>query len=149
MFRDTGIIPARHRTCDAEITMTLFHHPSTETKEEDASSRTSEAIVRVDRSGLQPSIIVTGRITVDSAPRLRTALLAVIAESTGLVVIDISGVTRIDMTGGATLLEALNYAHKHSLRLRLTGVSGQARKLAELTQLDQIYQALGSEVEFR
>ncbi len=75
-------------------------------------------------------------------------LLGLISENAGLV-IDISGVSHMDTSGLATLLEILNTAHERSLRVRLAGVSGQPRKLAELTELEQIFRASGSEVEFR
>jgi anti-sigma B factor antagonist len=113
------------------------------------SIRTDEATIRIDTSDSQPRVCVTGRITVDSSPRLRTTLLGAIRKSAGFVVVDLSEVTRTDTSGLATLLEALNSAHEHSIRLRLVGMSGQPRRLAELAQLDQIFRALGSEVEFR
>jgi nicotinate-nucleotide pyrophosphorylase len=53
------------------------------------------------------------------------------------------------MSGIATLLEALKAARERSVKLRLTGMSGQARTLAEIAQLDTIFRAWGSEVEFR
>jgi anti-anti-sigma regulatory factor len=52
------------------------------------------------------------------------------------------------MSGIATLLEALKAARECSVKLRLTGMRGQARTLAEIAQLDTIYRAWGSEVEF-
>lgn len=55
----------------------------------------------------------------------------------------------MDTSGLATLLEVLNTAHGRSVRLRLRGLNGQPRKLAELVELEQIFQASGSEVEFR
>jgi len=85
---------------------------------------------------------------IDSSPRLRSVLLGLIRKSAGLV-IDISGVSHMDTSGLATLLEVLNTAHERSVRLRLTGISGQPRKLAELAELEQIFRASGSEVEFR
>jgi anti-sigma B factor antagonist len=110
------------------------------------SLRTEEANIRIAASGSQPRV---GVITVDSSPRLRTTLLGVIRKSVGFVVVDLSEVTRIDTSGLATLLEALNSAHEHSVRMRVVGLNGQPRRLAELAQLDQIFRALGSEVEFR
>ena len=65
------------------------------------------------------------------------------------MVIDLSAVSYLDMSGIATLLEALKAAHERSVKLRLAGMSGQARALAEIAQLDTIYRAWGSEVEFR
>ena len=65
------------------------------------------------------------------------------------MVIDFSAVSYLDMSGIATLLEALKAARERSVKLRLTGMSGQARTLAEIAQLDTIFRAWGSEVEFR
>lgn len=91
-----------------------------------------------------------GRLTVDSSPRLRLELLALLCGGTGpVVVIDLSGVSYLDTSGLATLLEALNTARDRSVRLRLIGISGQPRKLAELVELDKIFRALGWEVECR
>jgi anti-sigma B factor antagonist len=112
------------------------------------SPRAEDANIRIDRSGSQHTVAVTGRVTIDSSPRLRSVLLGLITKRAG-VVVDMSGVTRMDTSGLATLLEALNTAHEHSVRLRVTGVSGQPRKLAELVELEQIFRASGSEVEFR
>jgi anti-anti-sigma factor len=75
-------------------------------------------------------------------------VLRLIPKCSGLFVVDLSGVTHIDMSGVATLLELLHYAHEHSVRLRLTGMSGQPRRISEVAQLDEIFRALGSEVEF-
>jgi anti-sigma B factor antagonist len=120
------------------------------TKREDASVRGGEATVLIDRSGPHPAVVATGLLTIDSSPRLRSIALGLIPKSKGLVlVIDLSGVTRIDLSGLATLLEVLNSAHEHSVRLCLCGITGQPRRLAEITQLDEIFRALGSEVEFR
>jgi len=65
------------------------------------------------------------------------------------MVIDLSAVSYLDMSGLATLLEALKAARAHSAKLRVTGISGEARTLVEIAQLDTIFQAWGSEVEFR
>jgi anti-anti-sigma factor len=65
-----------------------------------------------------------------------------------LLVVNLSGVFHIDISGFATLLEALTCAREHSVRLRLAGINGQPRRLAELAQLDEIFGVLASEVEF-
>jgi anti-anti-sigma regulatory factor len=55
----------------------------------------------------------------------------------------------LDTSGLATLLEALKAAHQRSVTLRVLGITGQSRTLAEVAELDKIFQAVGSEVEFR
>jgi anti-sigma B factor antagonist len=116
---------------------------------EDAAARVGDATVRIDRSNVEPTVVVNGRVTVDSSPHLRSVLFGLIYKNAGrLLVVDLSGVSHIEISGLATLLEALNCAHEHSIRLRLAGMNGQPRRLAELAQLDEIFRALGSEVEF-
>ena len=66
-----------------------------------------------------------------------------------MVIIDFSAVSYLDMSGLATLLEALKATREHSVKLRVTGISGEARTLAEIAQLDTIFRTWGSEVEFR
>jgi anti-anti-sigma factor len=101
----------------------------------------------MDHSNPEPAFVVTGRITVASSPRVRSALFELIRKSAGRVlVIDLSSVSHIDISGFATLLEGLNCAHKYSTRLRLAGVNGQPRRLAELAQLDEIFRAFRSEL---
>jgi anti-sigma B factor antagonist len=115
---------------------------------EDAAVQAGEATVRIDHSSPEPTIVVTGRVTVASSPRLRSAVFELIFKNAWrALVIDLSSVSHIDISGLATLLEGVNWAHGHSIRLRLVGVNGQPRRLAELAQMDEIYRALGSEVE--
>jgi anti-sigma B factor antagonist len=98
----------------------------------------------------QITVAVAGRITVDSSPTLRSALLELLRRGVApVVVIDLSAVSYLDMSGLATLLEALKAARERSLKLRVTGINGEARTLAEIAQLDAIFRAWGSEVEFR
>jgi anti-anti-sigma regulatory factor len=52
------------------------------------------------------------------------------------------------MSGLATLLEALKAARQRSKTLRVLGMTGQGRLLAEIAELDKIFQTAGSEVEF-
>lgn len=119
------------------------------TELDDGWIEAGEATVRVLRAGPQPTVAVSGRVTTDSSPRVRSVLLALLRRGAGpVLVIDLSGVSYIDTSGIATLLEALKIARNRSVRLRLTGLSGQARMLAELTKLEEIIRASGSEVEF-
>ena len=53
--------------------------------------------------------------------------------------IDLSGVTYIDTSGIATLLEAMRIAVQQGTRLVLTGATGQPRYLFCATKFDQIF----------
>lgn len=109
-----------------------------------------EITIRVVRASSQSTVTVAQRVTVDSSPHLRSVLLQLLRVAAGsLVVIDLSGVSYLDMSGLATLLEALRAAQRGSVKLRVIGMTGQGRLLAEIAELDKIFQAAGSEVEFR
>ena len=60
-----------------------------------------------------------------------------------MVVIDLSGVSYLDMSGLATLLEALKAARQRSVTLRVLGMTGQSRMLAEVAELGKVFRAVG------
>ena len=77
-------------------------------------------------------------------------LLQLLRRGTGpVLVIDLFGVSYLDMSGLATLLEVLKAAHQRSVKLRVLGMRGQSKMLAEVAELDKIFQTTSSEVEFR
>ena len=109
-----------------------------------------EIAIRVVPAINQLTVTVAGRVTVDSSPHLRSALLDLLHRAAApAVVIDLSAVSYLDMSGIATLLEALKAAHESSVTLRVLGIRGQVSTLAEIAQLDAIFRSLGSEVKFR
>jgi anti-sigma B factor antagonist len=117
---------------------------------EETRVEAGEITVHIIPASDQITVAVAGRVTVDSSPTLRSTLLELLRRSKApVIVIDLSAVSYLDMSGMATLLETLKVAHECSVRLRLTGMSGQSRTLAEIAQLDAIFRAWGSEVEFQ
>ena len=109
-----------------------------------------ELIIHVVRGSAESIVTLTGRITVDSSPHLRSALLGLLRRgATPVMVIDMSEVTYMDMSGLATLFEALEAARRWLLKLRVVGMTGQTRKFAEVAELDRIFQAAGSEAAYR
>jgi anti-anti-sigma factor len=94
-------------------------------------------------------VIVTGRVTVDSSPQLRPVLHGAIgAASPGAVVIDFTAVRYLDTSAIATLLEAATLASQQGVPLGVIGLGGEARFVAEATELDRIFLAMGYEVQF-
>ena len=117
---------------------------------EETRLEAGEITVHVVPGSNQFTVEVAGRTTVDSSPHLRTVLLGQLRRGTApVVVIDLSAVSYLDMSGIATLLEALKAAHEGSVTLSVLGICGQVGTLAEIAQLDAIFRSLGSEVEFR
>jgi anti-sigma B factor antagonist len=115
-----------------------------------AYNAAGEIATQVARTSSQSTVTVTGRVTVDSSPHLRSVLLELLRHGAEpVVVIDLSGVSYLDMSGLATLLEALQAACRRSAALRVMGMTGQSRMLAEIAELDKVFRSAGSEVEFR
>jgi anti-sigma B factor antagonist len=126
----------------------LFRRLETKAIEE-TRLEAGEITVHVVPGSNQLTVAVAGRTTVDSSPHLRSVLLGLLRRGTApVVVIDLSALSYLDLSGIATLLEALKAARERSVKLRLAGMSGQVRALAEIVQLDTIYRNWGSEVEF-
>ena len=114
------------------------------------SAESGEAVIQVSQSNLQSIVIVSGCVTVDSSPHVRSVLLSLLRKGAcKTLTIDLSKVYYADVSGIATFLEAVKAAGERSTRLRLVGLTGQVRMLAEVTKLDEIYRAVGAEVEFK
>ena len=129
---------------------TVFRKWRENARVEETRLEAGEITVHVVPGSNQLTVAIAGRTTVDTSPDLRSVLLGLLRRGTApVVVIDMSALSYLDMSGIATLLEALKAARERSVKLRLAGMSGQVRALAEVAQLDTIYRAWGSEVEFR
>jgi anti-anti-sigma regulatory factor len=56
--------------------------------------------MRILHSGPQPTVTVSGRVTVDSTPVLRSALLRLLRRPKApVIVVDLSRVSRLDLSG--------------------------------------------------
>ena len=129
----------------------LFRRRKKNPELEETSVDLGEITVHILPGSEQLIVTVGGRVTVDSSPNLRSVLLDLLRRgTTPRMVIDVSGVSYLDMSGIATLLEVLKAAGECSVKLLLlAGICGQFRNLAKIVQLDTIFRARGSEVEFR
>jgi anti-anti-sigma factor len=114
-----------------------------------ASANANELSVETRTAGARTIVVVTGRVTVDSSPHLRPALHEAIgAAPPAGVVIDFTATRYLDTSAIATLLEAAMLASKRGVSLGVIGLGGEARFVAEATELDRIFLALGYEVHF-
>ena len=79
-------------------------------------------------------VSLKGRIDIDSSPAVRDQLIAFLhAPPPRTVSIDLSGVTHIDSSGVATLIEALKIARNCKTELRLQGLHDRLHRLFEAT----------------
>jgi anti-sigma B factor antagonist len=89
---------------------------------------------------------LTGRIDVDSSPDLRDRLRTLLSEEAlpQTIIVDLAGVSYIETSGVATLIESLKTARHRQINFRLQGLSGAALRLFEVTGVLALFEASGS-----
>ncbi len=83
-------------------------------------------------------VIFKGEIDLESSPAARETLLKCFG-NTSNVIVDLSGVTYIDSSGVASLVEALQASKKNGSRFSLAAVSEPTRRVLELARLDKVF----------
>ena len=91
--------------------------------------------ISVDQVGKDAVVRLSGRIDVDSSPDLRHRLRTLLSEEAlpQTIIVDLAGVSYIETSGVATLIESLRIARHHQTNFRLQGLSGAALRLFEVT----------------
>ena len=102
--------------------------------------------IAVDLLGNDTLVQLTGRVDVDSSPGLRDRLQILLAKEalSKTIIVDLAGVSYIETSGIATLIEALRIARHHRINLRLQGLSGAALRLFEVTGVMVLFEASNS-----
>ena len=111
-----------------------------------AISSSTNLTVSVGQVGTDAVIRLTGRIDVDSSPDLRDRLRTLLSDEAlpHTVIVDLTGVSYIETSGVATLIEALRSARHHQASFRLQGLAGAALRLFEVTGVLALFEASGS-----
>ncbi len=85
-------------------------------------------------------VSLKGRIDIDSSPAVRDQLIALLhAPHPRIVSVDLTGVTHIDSSGVATLIEALKIARNCKTELRLQGLHDRLHRLFEATGILSLF----------
>ena len=109
---------------------------------------TNEMGIETLQGPSESRISVTGRLVMESSPRFRASLMnAIRTATTAVLVIDLSALSYLDTSGVATLLEAARVASVQGVRLRVIGLTGEPRMLAQIAELDVIFRAYESDLE--
>jgi len=95
--------------------------------------------------GMDRAVAVQGRITVANSGEMRTALANALRTKPTAVSLDLSGVSYLDTSGLATLIEAVRIARNQGTRLILSGMHDQPRYFLEITRLDRLFEIAGQE----
>ena len=97
----------------------------------------SNLTISVDQVGNDAMIRLSGRVDVDSSPDLRDRLRILLSEGAlpQTIIVDLAGVSYIETSGIATLIEALRIARHHQIGFCLQGLSGSVLRLFEVTSV--------------
>ena len=82
---------------------------------------------------------VSGEVDMESAERLRQKLERALKKKPQAVIVDLSLVTRMDSSGVAVLLEAIQMARKEKIILVLQDPSPAARSVLEVARVDKLF----------
>lgn len=83
-------------------------------------------------------IAFQGRITIENSNEMRKALLKALRAKPANIPVDLSGVSYIDSSALATLLEATRIARGQGTHLTLAGLHDQPQYLVQITHFDQL-----------
>ena len=110
---------------------------------------TSGSSLEISADQLGNDVIVrpSGKINVDSSPDLRNSLLAILSREPlpRTVTVDLAGVSYLETSGIATLVEALRIARHHEIGFCLLGLNGSVLRLFEVTGVLTLFEPGGRE----
>jgi anti-sigma B factor antagonist len=86
------------------------------------------------------TIRVVGEVDLYSSPELRKAILKAVPAADGRLEINLEGVTYIDSSGVATLVEGLRSAREHGTDFALVAPSPAVLQVLELARLDSVFE---------
>lgn len=83
-------------------------------------------------------VTLKGEVDLENSPAARKILLRSI-DAADRVLVDLSGVTYIDSSGVASLVEALQVSKKGGTQFALAAASEPTRRVLELARLDKVF----------
>ncbi|RJP64706.1 MAG: anti-sigma factor antagonist [Candidatus Abyssobacteria bacterium SURF_17] len=103
--------------------------------------------VSAKRSGNGAVIKVSGDVDLYSSPRLREAILDSVKKRLTPIVVNLAGVTYIDSSGIATLVEGLQLSREYGGKLRLVSLNDRVSEVLHLARLQRVFEIRGTEAE--
>jgi anti-anti-sigma factor len=97
---------------------------------------TAHVVISIDAPGTLVS--VSGRLAASTVPDVRLVLMAAAENGTGDLVVDLSGVDRIDASGLGMLVGAHRLALRRERRLVLRDVPPRVERLLAATRLNRV-----------
>lgn len=95
--------------------------------------------IELDTTADETIIHVEGDVDLYSSPELRKAVLKAVPKAATGVGVDLGGVTYMDSSGVATLVEGLRSSKEHGKIFFLVMPSNSVMKVLELARLDSVF----------
>jgi anti-sigma B factor antagonist len=87
-----------------------------------------------------PNILpLNGEIDLHVSAKVAASLMTIVAEQPARVVVDLAGVTYIDSSGLAVLIQAMQNVEDYGGTYMLAGVNENVRAILETARLDQVF----------
>jgi anti-sigma B factor antagonist len=96
--------------------------------------------LKLDKSGDVVTVVVTGDIDMSSSTKMRDALAPLFQNNNKLIVVDLSGVSYIDSSGIATLVEGLQWSHNSKHKFRLAALTPGVKDVFEIARLLTVFE---------
>lgn len=102
--------------------------------------------IKVNRENVGDTVVlaIEGSVDIYTSPELRGELKVALDSQAPRLVVDMEGVSFVDSSGLATLIEALQRINGYSGKLVLCNLSKTVHGVFELANLDSIFQIAGS-----
>ena len=88
---------------------------------------------------LQNVLPLQGEIDLHVSPGIAASLATMVSAHPARLVVDLSGVTYIDSSGLAVLIQAMQNVEEYGGKLTLAGVNENVRSIFEMARLDQFF----------
>jgi len=105
----------------------------------------SDLEISVAQIGKDATVSLSGRIHVDSSSDLRDCLRAILSTEPlpRTVTVNLAGVSYVEASGIATLIEALRITRHHQIGFCLEGLGGSVLRLFEVTGVLSLFDLAG------
>ncbi len=103
-------------------------------------------IMQKENNGIM-TFIVDGDIDINTSPDLRESFEQVAGNKAMKIVVDLNGVSYVDSSGLATLVEMLKKTRGYGGKLRLLNLAPKVKSLFEITKLEKLFEIFDTEEE--
>ncbi len=96
--------------------------------------------LKLDKAGDVVTVAVSGDIDMSSSTKMRNALAPLFQDNNKVIVVDLSGVSYIDSSGIATLVEGLQWSHSSKNKFRLAALTPGVKDVFEIARLLTVFE---------